>query len=159
VTRVGLYAGSFDPVTRGHEDVVSRALRIVDRLVVAVAVHSGKSPLFSLDERAQLLRETVGGERVEVRAFEGLLADLARDVGATVFVRGIRGLTDFDYEVVMARHNRMLVPDVETVFLVPAGEVAHISSTFVREIARNGGDVSGLVRPVVARALRERFGR
>src|SRR5437764_2096030 len=113
---IGLYAGSFDPVTLGHEDIVGRALRIVDRLVVAVAVNSGKTPLFTLDERAELLRRTIPSDRVEVRAFEGLLADLARDVGATVLVRGIRGLTDFDYEVVMARHNRALAPEVETVF-------------------------------------------
>jgi pantetheine-phosphate adenylyltransferase len=157
--RVGLYAGSFDPVTLGHEDIVARALRVVDRLVVAVAVNSGKTPLFSLAERAALLRETVGGERVEVREFDGLLADLARDIGASALVRGVRGVVDFDYEVVMARHNRLLVPDVETIFLVPGGEVSHVSSTFVREIARHGGDVSALVRPVVARALRERFAR
>ncbi|AHG90994.1 Phosphopantetheine adenylyltransferase [Gemmatirosa kalamazoonensis] len=157
--RVGLYAGSFDPVTLGHEDIVTRALRVVDRLVVAVAVNSGKSPLFSLDERAEMLRAVVGSDRVEVRAFDGLLADLARDVGASVLVRGVRGVVDFDYETVMARHNRLLVPEAETVFLVPGGEVAHVSSTFVREIARNGGDVSALVRPMVAAALRARFAR
>jgi pantetheine-phosphate adenylyltransferase len=155
--RVGLYAGSFDPVTLGHEDIVARALRVVDRLVVAVAVNSGKSPVFSLAERADMVRRVVGGERVEVREFDGLLANLARDVGATVLVRGVRGVIDFDYEVVMARHNRVLVPDVETVFLVPSGDVSHISSTFVREIARNGGEVGALVRPLVAEALRERF--
>jgi pantetheine-phosphate adenylyltransferase len=155
--RVGLYAGSFDPVTLGHEDIVARALRVVDRLVVAVAVNSGKSPVFSLAERADMVRRVVGSERVEVRDFDGLLADLARDVGASVLVRGVRGVIDFDYEVVMARHNRVLVPDVETIFLVPSGEVSHISSTFVREIARNGGDVSALVRPIVAQTLRDRF--
>ena len=155
--RVGLYAGSFDPVTLGHEDIVARALRVVDRLVVAVAVNSGKSPVFSLAERADMVRRVVGGDRVEVRDFDGLLADLAREVGASVLVRGVRGVVDFDYEVVMARHNRALAPDVETVFLVPSGELSHVSSTFVREIARNGGDVSALVRPLVAQALRERF--
>jgi len=106
-----------------------------------------------------MMRDVVGSERVEVREFDGLLADLARDVGASVLVRGVRGVVDFDYEVVMARHNRALVPDVETIVLIPSAEVAHISSTFVREIARNGGDVSALVRPAVARALRERVGR
>jgi len=157
--RVGLYAGSFDPVTLGHEDVVTRALRVVDRLVVAVAVNSGKSPLFTLAERAGMLRDVVGSERVEVREFDGLLADLAREIGANVLVRGVRGVVDFDYEVVMARHNRLLVPDVETIVVIPSAEVAHVSSTFVREIARNGGDVSALVRPAVARALRDRFAR
>ena len=155
--RIGLYAGSFDPVTLGHEDIVHRALRVVDKLVVAVAINSGKTPIFSLAERAELLRSTVGGERVEIREFGGLLADLATSIGANVLVRGVRGLTDFDYEVVMARHNRVLAPDVETILLVPAGDVSHISSTFVREIARNGGDVSAFVRPLVAQALRERL--
>lgn len=155
--RIGLYAGSFDPVTLGHEDIVTRALRVVDRVIVAVAVNSGKTPLFTLAERAELLRRTVGGDRVEVREFEGLLADLATAVGATVLVRGVRGVTDFDYEMHMARMNRQLAPDVETVILAPAAEVAHVSSTFVRDIARLGGDLTGVVHPAVAEALRARF--
>jgi pantetheine-phosphate adenylyltransferase len=155
--RIGLYAGSFDPVTLGHEDIVARALRLVDRLVVAVAANATKTPLFSAADRTAFLRETVGGDRVDVREFGGLLVDLARDVGATVLVRGVRGVTDFDYEVLMARMNRQLAPEIETVFLTPAAELAHVSSTYVRDIARHGGDVSRLVRPLVADALRARF--
>jgi len=155
--RVGLYAGSFDPVTLGHEDVVRRALRIVDRLVVAVAMNSSKAPLFATEERARLLRETLTHDAVEVRQFGGLLIDLAREVGATVLVRGVRSVTDYDYEVQMARMNRQLAPDIETVFLAPSADVEHVSSTFVRDVARHGGPLDGLVRPVVAAALRARF--
>jgi pantetheine-phosphate adenylyltransferase len=157
--RIGLYAGSFDPVTLGHEDIVERALRLVDRLIVAVAVNSTKTALFPLDERAEFLRRTLTDERVSVRRFDGLLVDLAREVDATVLVRGVRNVTDYDYEVQMARMNRQLAPEIETVFLAPSAAVAHVSSTFVREIARNGGDVTGLVRPIVAEALRARFRR
>lgn len=155
--RIGLFAGSFDPVTLGHADVVRRALRVVDRLVVAVAVNATKSPIFPLDERADLTRRALGGDRVDVREFSGLLVHLAREVRATVLVRGVRGVTDFDYEVHMARMNRQLAPDIETVFLSPAAELAHVSSTFVRDIARLGGDLSGVVHPDVAAALRARF--
>jgi pantetheine-phosphate adenylyltransferase len=154
---VGLYAGSFDPPTVGHEDIIRRALTVVDRLVVAVAVNSTKAPLFSIEERAGFLRRLVDDPRVEVREFRGLLVDLARDVGATVLVRGVRSVGDFEYEVQMARLNRGLAPDVETIFLAPSADVAHVSSTFVREIARLGGNVDALVRGPVADALRARF--
>lgn len=152
--RIGLYAGSFDPPTVGHEDIVRRALGVVDRLVVAVAINSTKTPLFTIEERADLLTRTIADDRVEVRAFRGLLVDLAREVDATILVRGVRGVADFEYEVQMARLNRGLAPNVETIFLAPSADVAHVSSTFVREIARLGGDVSSLVRPIVADALR-----
>jgi pantetheine-phosphate adenylyltransferase len=155
--RIGVYAGSFDPVTLGHDDIVRRALRIVDRVVVAVAVNSSKTPLFTLEQRADLARRTLGGDRVEVRALDGLLVDLARDVGASVLLRGVRGVTDFDYEAQMARMNRQLAPAVETIFLTPAAELAHVSSTFARDIARHGGDLTGIVHPMVADALRARF--
>lgn len=154
---IGLYAGSFDPVTLGHEDIVTRALRLVDRLVVAVAVNSGKSPMFTVEERVEFLRLTLRDERVEVRAFDGLLVDLARAVGATVLVRGVRNVTDYDYEVQMGRMNRQLAPEIETVFLAPSADVAHVSSTFVRDIARHRGDLTGVVEPAVADALRARF--
>lgn len=157
--RVGLYAGSFDPVTRGHEDVIRRALAIVDRLVVAVAVNASKTPIFTSAERTRLIREAVDDQRVEVREFGGLLVDLAREVSATVLVRGVRGVTDFDYEAQMARMNRQLAPGVETIILIPSADVAHVSSTFVRDVARFGGDLTGAVRPSVARALRDRFAR
>jgi pantetheine-phosphate adenylyltransferase len=155
--RVGLYAGSFDPPTLGHQDIIRRALGVVDRLVVAVAINSTKTPLFPIEQRAALLRRVTGDARVEVHEFRGLLVDLARDVGATVLVRGVRGVADFEYEVQMARLNRQLAPDVETIFLAPSADVAHVSSTFVREIARLGGDVSPLVHADVVTALRERY--
>jgi pantetheine-phosphate adenylyltransferase len=157
--RVGLYAGSFDPVTLGHEDVIRRALHIVDRLVVAVAVNASKTPLFTSAERTAMIADVVRDDRVEVREFGGLLVDLARDVGATVLVRGVRGVTDFDYEAQMARMNRQLAPGVETIILFPSAEVAHISSTYVRDVARYGGELAGAVRPAVERALREHFAR
>ena len=155
--RVGLYAGSFDPPTRGHQDIIRRALAVVDRLIVAVAINSTKTPLFPIEQRADLLRRVTDDARVQVREFRGLLVDLARDAGATVLVRGVRGVADFEYEVQMARLNRQLAPGVETIFLAPSADVAHVSSTFVREIARLGGDVSPLVHPDVVAALRARY--
>jgi pantetheine-phosphate adenylyltransferase len=155
--RIGLYAGSFDPPTLGHQDIIRRALAVVDRLVVAVAINSTKTPLFPIEQRAELLRRVTDDARVEVRDFRGLLVDLAHEVGATVLVRGVRGVADFEYEVQMARLNRGLAPTVETIFLAPSADVAHVSSTFVREIARLGGDVSPLVHPDVAAALRARY--
>ncbi|MBV9880943.1 MAG: pantetheine-phosphate adenylyltransferase [Gemmatirosa sp.] len=154
---IGLYAGSFDPVTLGHEDIVRRALHFLDRVVVAVAANGTKSPLFSAAERATLFAEAVRDDRVEVREFGGLLVDLAREVGAVALVRGVRNVTDYDYEVQMARMNRQLAPDIETLFLAPSADVAHISSTFVRDVARHGGPLDALVRPNVAAALRARF--
>ncbi len=159
MSRVGVYPGSFDPVTRGHEDLIRRSLRFVDRLVVGVAEHSTKQPLFTLEERVKLLRAVVGGEsRVEVTSFRGLLVDFARSVGASVVVRGVRAVSDFEYELQMAFMNRQLWDELETVFLVPALDLAFLSSSLVREVARLGGDVSTLVHPEVERALRAKFG-
>ncbi len=156
---VALYAGSFDPVTHGHEDLITRSLGFVGRLVVAVAHNPNKTPLFSVEERVGFIREVCGHQaRVEVRAFSGLLVDLARQVGAHINVRGLRAVSDFEYEYQMALMNRHLHPTLETVFMPPSLETTHISSSMVREVARFGGDVSGLVHPVVARALAARFG-
>lgn len=153
-----LFAGSFDPVTRGHEDLIRRALAFADRVVVAVATNVGKQPLFTVDERQALIREATAGDgRVDVCAFHGLLVTLARDVGATVLVRGLRAVSDFDYEYQMALMNRHLMPSLETVFLVPSSGLTYVSSSLVREVARFGGDVSALVHPAVAAALRARF--
>jgi pantetheine-phosphate adenylyltransferase len=158
--RTAVYAGSFDPITRGHEDLVRRALGFVDRIVLAVATNSSKQPLFSLDERLALVRASLGDEpRVEVRTFDGLLVSFARDVGATVLLRGLRAVADFEYEFQMALMNRRLHPSLETVFLVPAVDLTYLSSSLVREVARYGGNVSGLVHPAVAVALKEKFGR
>jgi pantetheine-phosphate adenylyltransferase len=157
--RIGVYPGSFDPVTRGHEDLIRRSLAFVDRVIVAVAINVAKQPLFTLEERVSLLRETIRLPEVEIRSFDGLLVDFTRSVGAAVIVRGLRAVSDFEYEFQMALMNRTLAPTIETVFLVPAFDLTYLSSSLVREVARFGGDVSSLVQPVVQQALRKKFGR
>jgi len=159
VTRVGIYPGSFDPLTKGHEDLIHRSLGFLDKVVVAVAVNVGKQPLFSLDERLALIRETVKDAKVDVQSFDGLLVEFARKIGATVIVRGLRAVSDFEYEFQMALMNRHLAPKLETIFLVPAFDLTYLSSSLVREVARFGGDVSGLVHPAVQAALRKKLGR
>ena len=156
--RVAVFAGSFDPVTLGHVDLVRRALAVADRVVVAVSVNASKQPMFTLDDRATMVRDALAGEpRVEVAALDGLLVDFARRVGATLLVRGLRTGGDFDYELGMAQMNRHVAPTVDTVFLAPTPAVGFVSSTLVREVARLGGDVDALVPAGVARALRARF--
>lgn len=158
--RIAVYAGTFDPVTRGHEDLIRRSLGFVDRLVVAVAVNVSKQPLFTVDERVDFLRATVGDEpRVEVRQFPGLLVDFARDTGASLFIRGLRAVSDFEYEYQMALMNRHLAPMLETVFMVPSVETTYISASLVREVARFGGRLDELVHPAVAEALQRKFAR
>ena len=154
-----VYPGSFDPITKGHEDLIHRSLGFVDRIVVAVAVNVVKQPLFSFEERVALIRQCVPDKRVEVQAFDGLLVDFAKQVGATVIVRGLRAVSDFEYEFQMALMNRNLGPHIETVFLVPAFDLTYLSSSLVREVARFGGDVSALVHPVVQQALKRKFGK
>jgi pantetheine-phosphate adenylyltransferase len=156
--RIALYAGSFDPITHGHEDLIQRTFAFTDRLVIAVATNVSKQPLFTVDERIGFIREVTGNDpRVDVRAFGGLLVDFARDVGARVNVRGLRAVSDFEYEFQMALMNRHLYPTLETIFMAPSFDTTYISSSMVREVARFGGDVTKLVHPVVARALTARF--
>ena len=158
MARTAVYAGSFDPITRGHEDLIKRSLQFVDRIVVAVATNVSKQPLFTLEERVGFIRAAVGGDdRVEVRRFDGLLVDFARSVGASLIIRGLRAVSDFEYEFQMALMNRHLAPGLETVFMVPSLDTTYISSSLVREVARFQGDVSGLVDPLVADALRTRL--
>ena len=160
MTRIALYPGSFDPPTRGHEDLIRRSLALCDHLVVAVAINSSKQPLFTVEERLDLLRRTIGADaRVSFETFDGLLVDFARERGATMVVRGLRAVSDFDYEFQMALMNRQLNQSVETVFLVPAVDLTYLSSSLVREVARYGGDVSSIVHPDVAAALTRRFAR
>ncbi len=159
MTRVGVYPGSFDPITKGHEDLIHRSLAFVDKLVVAVAVNVSKQPLFTLEERVGLIEQTVRDKAIEVRSFDGLLVDFARSVGATVIVRGLRAVSDFEYEFQMALMNRTLAPKLETVFLVPAFDLTYLSSSLVREVARFGGDVSALVHPAVQQALHRKLGK
>ena len=158
MTRIAIYPGSFDPPTRGHEDLIRRSLALADRVVVAVATNASKQPLFSVEERLELLRTAVGGDpRITFDTFPGLLADYAKRVGANMVVRGLRAVSDFEYEFQMALMNRQLHPALETVFLVPAVDLTYLSSSLVREVARLGGDVSALVHPAVAAALARRF--
>jgi len=158
--RIAIYAGSFDPVTRGHEDLIMRSLAFVDRLIVAVARNVSKTPMFTVDERVTMIRAAVADERrIEVHSFDGLLVDFARSVNAQLLIRGLRAVSDFEYEYQMALMNRHLAPGLETVFMVPSLDTTYISASMVREVARFGGDVSGLVHPEVARALRAKTGR
>lgn len=155
---LALYAGSFDPITRGHEDLIRRTLTFADRLIVAVANNIAKQPLFSVEERIGFVQQVVGDDpRIEVRAFSGLLVDFARETGARVNVRGLRAVSDFEYEFQIALMNRHLRPELETVFMTPSLDTTFISSSMVREVARFHGDVSELVHPVVTAALREKF--
>jgi len=157
--RVAVYPGSFDPITKGHEDLIHRSLGFVDRMIVAVAVNVAKQPLFSFEERVALIRECVPDKRVEVQSFDGLLVEFAKKVDATVIVRGLRAVSDFEYEFQMALMNRNLGPHIETVFLVPAFDLTYLSSSLVREVARFGGDVSALVHPAVQKALKRKFAK
>ena len=155
---IAIYAGSFDPITKGHEDLIHRSCEFVDRLVVAVARNSAKKPLFTADERVDLIQEAAGSDPcVEVKQFQGLLVDFARDVGASLIIRGLRAVSDFEYEFQMALMNRNLSPGLETVFMVPSVETTYISSSIIREIAQYGGSLEGLVHPAVAAALRAKF--
>jgi len=158
MTRIAVYPGSFDPPTRGHSDLVQRSLALADRVIVAVACNSTKQPLFGLEDRLAMLRAAIGEDpRISFDSFDGLLVDFAKRVGATLIVRGLRAVSDFEYEFQMAMMNRHLLPGLETVFLVPPEDATYLSSSLVREVARYGGDVSSLVHPVVADALRRRF--
>jgi pantetheine-phosphate adenylyltransferase len=160
MTRTAIYPGSFDPPTKGHEDLIRRSLALADRVIVAVAVNPLKQPLFTVSERLAMLQAAIGDEpRVSYQAFDGLLAEFARRVGASMVVRGLRAVSDFEYEFQMALMNRQLHPSLETVFLVPALDLTYLSSSLVREVARFGGDVSALVHPRVVEALAERYGR
>ncbi len=163
--RVGLYPGTFDPITLGHIDVIRRASALLDKLVIGVAINRDKGPLFSLEDRVQMVEaesrkiaEHTGIE-IEAHAFENLLIDCARDVGASVIVRGLRAVADFEYEYQMVGMNRQLDNTIETVFLMAEAEHQAIASKLVKEIARLGGDVSKFVTPEVNNALLNRFGR
>lgn len=160
MTKVALYPGSFDPPTLGHLDLIHRAAGLADRLVVAVVTNPNKQPAFSVAERLDLLKRSIGANpSIEFGALDGLLAQYARTLGATLLVRGVRAAGDFEYELQMAMMNRHLNPDLETVFLAPAPGLTHVSASLVREVAQFGGDVTGLVPPPVAEALARRFAR
>ncbi|NCF26183.1 MAG: pantetheine-phosphate adenylyltransferase [Gammaproteobacteria bacterium] len=154
-----IYPGTFDPVTNGHADLAQRALRRFDRVIIAVAGSTGKSTCFTLEERVSLARTALAPlDRLEVVGFDGLLVKFAQDQGAGVILRGLRAVSDFEYEFQLASMNRKLAPDVETMFLTPDEGYSFISSSLVREIAALGGDVRAFVHPAVQTALKERFG-
>ncbi|MBS0457661.1 MAG: pantetheine-phosphate adenylyltransferase [Proteobacteria bacterium] len=158
--RLAVYPGTFDPITNGHVDLVGRAAPLFERIIVGVAESPGKGPAFPLVERVAFARDALAGQaNIEVRGFEGLLAHFVRDVGAGVLLRGLRAVSDFEYEFQLASMNRHLIPGVETLFLTPAEQYGFISSSLVREIGRLGGDVSGFVPPAVQAALTSRFQR
>jgi len=161
--RIALYAGSFDPVTNGHLDVVRRASGLADALVLAVGVHPGKTPLFTAEERLAMLEEVCAplareaGCRLSCVTFDGLVVDAAKTAGATMLIRGLRDATDFDYEMQMAGMNEAMAPGVQTVFLPAGAAVRPIAATLVRQIARMGGDVAAFVPAPVAARLRQKF--
>jgi pantetheine-phosphate adenylyltransferase len=159
-TRFAVYPGTFDPITNGHVDLVSRAAPLFERIVVGVAESPAKGPGFSLEERIALARVAVAGiANVEVLGFTSLLAHFVQELGAGVLLRGLRAVSDFEYEFQLASMNRHLIPEVETLFLTPAEQYSFISSSLVREIARLGGDVTGFVHPAVQSALKQKWQR
>ncbi len=157
---LAIYPGSFDPITNGHLDLIDRAARLFDRLIVAILSNESKEPVFSVEERIEMLREVVTGyPNVEVDSFHGLLVDYAATRGATVIIRGIRAISDYEYELQMALMNRRLAPGIETVFLMASEDYSFISSRLVKEVISLGGDISGLVPPPVEVKLRHRVSR
>jgi pantetheine-phosphate adenylyltransferase len=158
--KVGLYPGTFDPVTNGHLDILSRSLAVFDRVTVGVAEATPKATFFSLDDRVEMLRaSTTHLENVEVRAFSGLLVAFAREIGAVAVIRGLRVISDFEYEFQLALMNRRLDKSLETVFLMPSEEYTYLNSSLIKEIASTGVDVSRFVPRVVEDKLRRRFNR
>ena len=156
--RVALYPGSFDPPTYGHLDILSRARRLADRVIVAILENDAKKPLFTVPERIAMVREIVGEDpAVDVRSFSGLLVDFATQSGASLIVRGLRAVSDYEYELQMALMNRRLSPSVETVFLMAKEEYSYVSSRLVKEVARLGGDLTGLVPEAIRKRLVARF--
>jgi pantetheine-phosphate adenylyltransferase len=156
---LAVFPGSFDPITNGHLDIVERGLRVFDRVRIAILVNPEKQPLFTIEERVEIIRDTYPGNRkVEVDTFSGLLVDYAERVGATVIIRGIRAISDFEFEFQMALMNRRLNPRIETVFMMPAESYSYVSSRLVKEVFQLGGRVSDLVPPVVERRLCEKYG-
>lgn len=154
-----IYPGTFDPITNGHSDLIERASKLFDRVIVAIAASPKKTPLFSIDQRIAMAREVLSPmENVEVQGFDSLLVDFAQQCQAQVTLRGLRAVSDFEYEFQLAGMNRRLAPQIETMFLTPAENYAYISSSLVKEVAGLGGDVSGFVHPTVATALTERLG-
>ena len=155
---IAIYPGSFDPVTRGHMDIIERASKTVDHLIVGVLVNSAKSPLFTVEERVALLKQvTAQYPNVEVRSFEGLLVDFARASGAHILIRGLRAVTDFEYELQMAQTNRVIAPEIDTIFLTTNLKYSYLSSSIVKEIAEFNGDIKEFLHPIVVERVKEKL--
>ncbi len=158
--RIAVYPGSFDPVTLGHMDIISRSSKLFDKLIVGVLVNSSKVPLFSAEERVNMIKGVVSEYvNVEVRSFDGLLVEFARLCKATAVVRGLRAVTDFEYELQMSQTNHIIAPDIDTIFLTTNLNYAYLSSSVVKEVARYGGDISKFVAPEVRRQVLEKYNR
>lgn len=158
--RIAVYPGSFDPVTLGHMDIISRSSKLFDKLIVGVLVNSSKVPLFSAEERVNMIKGVVSEyANVEVRSFDGLLVEFARLCKATAVVRGLRAVTDFEYELQMSQTNHIIAPDIDTIFLTTNLNYAYLSSSVVKEVARYGGDISKFVAPEVRRQILEKYNR
>jgi len=157
---IAVYPGTFDPITNGHIDIINRGLRIFDKIIITVAVNPGKSPLFSLEERVDMIEQSIGKvDNVEVAQFHGLIADYLKTVNAIAMIRGLRAISDFEYEFQMSLMNRKLNQDMETVFLMPAHEYIHLNSTLIKEVAGFNGDISEYVPEIVEAKLNDKFGR
>jgi pantetheine-phosphate adenylyltransferase len=155
-----LYPGTFDPPTNGHIDLIQRGAKLFDHLIVSILNNPGKDPLFTVEEREEMLLESISGmKNVSVATFDGLMVDFARQQGATAVLRGIRAISDYEYEFQMALMNRRLAPEIETVFLQPAGRYSFVSSRMLKEVFSFGGDVSGLLPPNVLKRLQSRIGK
>lgn len=158
--KIAVYPGTFDPITNGHIDIINRGLRIFDKIIVTVAVNPGKTPLFSLEERIEMIKQSIGKvENVEVAQFQGLIAEYLKSVNAIAMIRGLRAISDFEYEFQMSLMNRKLNEDVETVFLMPAQEYIHLNSTLIKEVSSFNGDITEYVPKNVEDNLNEKFGR
>jgi pantetheine-phosphate adenylyltransferase len=163
--RTGVYPGTFDPITSGHTEVVRRSLRLVDRLVIGPFINIGKGPLFSLEERIDIIKDDIADfsqadkDRIQVMPYEGLLIHFAREVGASIIIRGLRAVSDFEYEIQMANMNARMEPDIETIFLMASDRHQFISSSLVKDIARLGGDTSQFVSKKVFERLKAKFKR
>jgi pantetheine-phosphate adenylyltransferase len=161
--KIGIYPGTFDPITNGHTDIIGRAARLLDKLIVGVAINPGKEPIFNIDERVELAREEIKhlenglSDRIEVIPFQSLLIHFAHEVGATAIIRGLRAVSDFDYEFQMASMNAKMAPDIETVCLMASDKYQFIASSLVKEIAKLEGDVSQFVSPRISEQLIERL--
>lgn len=163
MTRIALYPGSFDPVTNGHMDILRQSLALADKVVVAIGIHPGKTPLFSFEERVDLIQSSAEAEftadaakRIEIIAFSGLVVNAARDNGASILVRGLRDGTDLDYEMQMAGMNQTMAPDIQTIFLPASPAVRHITATLVRQISKMGGEIKDFVPELVAGPVQKR---